>query len=88
MSTVRRIGRVAGLLMFTLTCLFTLYVLSIGPACKLKQRNALPRLVERAYWPLGRMTSHSAFCERALEKYQCWWLGVPYTKRQDRTASR
>src|SRR2546427_12789519 len=79
-SVLFDIGKVAEWLAAMVICVLLLYVLSIGPACKLNQRGALPAVVKRAYRPLIPVQERCEFFDRFLMRYQCWWLGVPYTQ--------
>src|SRR5207253_1421996 len=60
-------------------CTLLLYVLSIGPACMLNKRGALPNVVKQAYRPLTAVMERSQLFCRFLNRHQCWWLGVPDT---------
>ncbi len=74
------IGRLVGLSATVVTGVFLLYVLSIGPVCLLNKRGALPNGAKKAYQPLGSLMARSEFFDRAVSRYQCWWLEVPYTQ--------
>lgn len=79
-SKLFEIGKRAELFAIAATIALLFYVLSIGPACWLKQRGALPRVVVQMYGPLEPVMARFETFDRAIMRYQCWWLGEPYTQ--------
>src|SRR5437762_6524991 len=79
-SKLLAIGRLMLMSAAVVICILSLYVVSIGPACMLKKRGALPRVVQRAYQPLILVEKRSQLFCRFLSWYQCLWLGVPDTQ--------
>ena len=79
-SKLLDLGKLVGISLAAVICSLFLYVLSIGPACMLNKRGALPNVVKQAYQPLTSMMERSDLFSRFLNSYQCLWLGVPDTQ--------